>query len=272
MKVGVVLGMVGLLSCLAVSARENMAGPTAQHDTSRTRRSGTRADLSDSRADIAPLASDHSLLQILPTGFVPIQSKNPRGLSAGKVLVASRDLGDPNFAHTVVLLLRYDAQGVVGLVINRRSDIPLSRALHDVKAAKDRSDPVYLGGPVETPAVFALFRSTGKPEGADQIFSGVYLISAKPAFERIISARPDPKAFHVFLGYAGWTREQLQVEVKLGAWYIFPADAATVFNSDPDSLWFQMIRKTELKFTKISPADEAPGPFPGHLFSLGYSR
>ena len=80
-------------------------------------------------------------------GMVLVQSKNIKDLSAGKLLVASRDLADPNFAETVVLLVRYDAQGVIGLVLNRRSDVPLSRAFKDLKAAQGRSDQVYFGGP-----------------------------------------------------------------------------------------------------------------------------
>ena len=169
-------------------------------------------------------------------------------------------LADPNFAETVVLLVRYDAEGVVGLILNRRSHVPLSRVLEGLKAAKGRSDPVYLGGPVETPAVFALFQSPAKLEGAEHIFGGVYLISTKPLFEQTISARPDPGVFHVYLGYAGWTNDQLRKEVELGAWFIFPADAGAVFDSDPDSLWSQMIRKTELKLAGSEPADADQWP------------
>src|SRR5215470_17377910 len=234
MRVRALLGIVGLLSCLSVSAQDRTAPASVQRRT-------------------APR-------------LLPIQTRNPKGLAAGKLLVASRDLGDPNFAHTVVLLIHYDTQGVVGLVLNRRTDIPLSRALDGVKAAKDRSDRVFLGGPVETPAVFALLQAKARIEGAEQIFDGVYLISAKPLFEQAISARPDPKVFHVYMGYAGWTKEQLQMEVQLGAWYIFPGDAATVFNSDPDSLWFQMIRKTELKFTKSGPAGARQWTLAGQFF------
>src|SRR5436189_3981390 len=43
------------------------------------------------------------------------QSTRLKDLSPGKLLVASRDLGDPNFAHTVVLLVHLDEDGVVGL-------------------------------------------------------------------------------------------------------------------------------------------------------------
>jgi putative transcriptional regulator len=186
----------------------------------------------------------------LPSDFLPVQSKNGKNLAAGKVLVASRNLGDPHFAKSVILLVRYDADGVLGLVLNHRTDIPLSRVLDSFKAAKDRSDPVYLGGPLETAAVFALLQSTAKPEGAEHIFGGVYLINSKPLFEQTISAQPKPDVFHVYLGYAGWSQAQLRQEVELGAWFIFPAQAGTVFNADPDALWPEMIRKTEMQMAR----------------------
>ena len=193
--------------------------------------------------------------EVRPSVFLPVQSKNAKALGAGKLLVASRELADPNFAQTVVLLVQYDDEGVVGLILNRRTDVPLSRVLEGGKAANHRSDPVYLGGPVETPGVFALFRSPAKLEGAQHIFGAVYLISTKTLFEQAISAQPDPSGFHVYLGYAGWTTNQLRKEVELGAWFIFQPDAETVFDSDPDSLWLQMIQKTELKLAGSEPAD-----------------
>jgi len=187
--------------------------------------------------------------EIRPTVFLPVQSKNAKDLSVGRLLVASRGLADPNFAKTVVLLVRYDAGGVVGLILNRRTNLPLSRVLDGIKAAKDRSDTVFSGGPVE-PSVFALLESPAQIEGAEHIFDAVYMISTKPLFEQTISARPAPSGFHVYLGAAGWTNDQLRKELALGAWFIFPADAGTVFNSDPDSLWPQMIQKTELKLAR----------------------
>ena len=132
--------------------------------------------------------------ELLPSLFVPIQFKNPKELAVGKLLVASRGLGDPHFAETVVLLVHYDENGVLGLVLNRRTDVPLSRVL-DLEAAKDRSDPVYLGGPVVPSAVFALFQSSAKIAKAENIFDGVYLIAEKGLFEQILSAGPDPSVF-----------------------------------------------------------------------------
>ena len=109
---------------------------------------------------------------------------------------------------------------------------------------------------MERPAAFALFQSPAKLEGAERIFDNVYMITAKPLFEQTISGQPDPKVFHVYLGYAGWTPEQLRNEVELGAWFVFRADAGTVFNADPDALWLEMIRKTELQMARSEAANE----------------
>jgi len=207
----------------------------------------------------------------LPAVFLPVQTKNPKDLGPGKLLVASRGLRDPHFTQTVVLLFHYDDQAVIGLVLNRRSQVPLSRALQGLKAAKDRSDPVYIGGPVQFPGVLALLRSTAKIEGSEEIFDGVHLISAKtPLFEQTISARPDPSVFHVYLGCAVWTIDQLRKEVELGGWFIFPTDANTVFSADPDLVWSRMIQKTELKLAGSEPSDLDPGRRAGQFRELRY--
>ncbi len=210
--------------------------------------------------------------EALTANFLPVQSKNAKSLGAGKLLVASRNLGDPHFAKTVILLVRYDERGVLGLILNRRTDVPLSRVLESLKAAKDRSDPVYVGGPLEMPTLFALLQSPVKLEGAERVFDGVYLIAAKSLFEQTISARPDPGVFHVYLGYAGWTQDQLRQEVELGAWFIFPAETSTVFNADPDSLWLEMIRKTELQLVRSESRDADPRTHASQAPDSSYKR
>jgi len=175
----------------------------------------------------------------------PAQSTRVKDLGAGKFLVASRELGDPNFAQTVVLLVHYDEDSVLGLIVDRQTKIPLSRVFQDVKEAKGRSDPVYAGGPVERTVAMALLRSRTKHENADAVFGDVELISSKELLEKTLAAGADSNKFHVYLGYAGWTARQLQGEVELGAWHIFPAEAGMVFDPDPESLWSRLIRKTE---------------------------
>jgi putative AlgH/UPF0301 family transcriptional regulator len=197
------------------------------------------------------LTPNSSNIERPPAVFLPVQTRNPRDLGPGKLLVASRELADPNFAETVILIVHYDNESVVGLMLNRRTDLPLSRVFAQLKTAKGLSDPVYLGGPVETPSVFALLRSTDKLEGAEHVFGGVYWISAKATLEKTMSSHPRPDVFHVYLGYAGWNTNQLRNEVRLGGWFIFQADNQTIFDANPDSLWREMIKKTELKMARV---------------------
>jgi putative transcriptional regulator len=175
------------------------------------------------------------------------QSKSAKDLGPATVLVASRDLADPNFAKTVILLVHYDADSVLGLTINRQTDVAVSRLFEGLKAGKERADSIYLGGPVEISTVFALLESPDKLKDIAPVFGETYWISTKALLEKTVSTRPDPDVFHVYVGYAGWTHEQLRREVELGMWFIFKADTATVFDSDPNSLWPRMIRKTEQK-------------------------
>ena len=175
-------------------------------------------------------------------------------LARGKFMVASRDLGDPNFAQSVILLMRYDdEQGAMGLIINRRSDVPVSRLLADLKEAKHRSDLVYLGGPVELSSVLALLRSANKPNDSERVFGDVFLISSKALLQKTLLTKVDTEQFHVYVGYAGWGPGQLEHEVDLGAWHILSADAAEVFHSDPETVWPRLIRRTQLQIAATKP-------------------
>ena len=77
----------------------------------------------------------------------------------GKFLVASRNLIDPRFQETVVLLIDYNAEGAAGLIINRPTKMPLAEVLPSVPGLKERADVVYYGGPVEGHQMLMLIRS-----------------------------------------------------------------------------------------------------------------
>ena len=177
-------------------------------------------------------------------------------LAPGMFLVASRDLGDPNFAHSVVLLVHYDDDnGAVGLIINRQTDVPLSRVFSELKEAKDRADPIYVGGPVETGGVLALLKADSKPKGAEPVFGDVYLISSKMLLAKTLADGVEASQFHAYLGYAGWARDQLEHEVELGAWHVLPADAGNIFHPVPDSVWERLIRRTEVRIARQRHSD-----------------
>src|SRR5262245_11373046 len=40
-------------------------------------------------------------------------------LLAGRLLIASPQMGDPRFSHAVILVVRHDRSGAMGIIINR---------------------------------------------------------------------------------------------------------------------------------------------------------
>lgn len=168
-----------------------------------------------------------------------------RDLAAGKFLVASRNLPDPSFTETVVLLAEFGEEGAMGLVLNRPSDLPVGRLLSGMKGAADRSDTVFVGGPVSPTGIVALVRSRTPVDGARRVFDDVHLITTRAPLEALIAAEAKPRVFRVYLGYSGWSPSQLEAEVALGAWHVFPADADVVFDPDPETAWPRQIRRTE---------------------------
>ena len=182
---------------------------------------------------------------------LPAQSVRVNDLGIGKLLVAHRDLPDPRFAETVILLVQHDERGAVGLVINRKTKVPISRALRQLKGAKDWSEPVYLGGPVKMAGVLALLWSHAEQDEMKSVLSEIYLVSSKRLLEKILAEGPTSAELQVYLGYSGWRAGQLENEVKLGSWYIFDGSAGLVFDFDPASLWARLTARTEQQLAGV---------------------
>ena len=162
-----------------------------------------------------------------------VSAQSTRDLGIGKVLVAKQDTRESTFAETAILIVRYSRGGTVGLMLNRRSEVPISRALEPLKGAGGRSDPVFAGGPVEMADVLALLRADVMPESAEHVTGKVYLVPTGELLEKILAKRPDPADFRVYLGYAGWSPGQLENEVSHGFWRVMNASADIVFDSEP---------------------------------------
>jgi putative transcriptional regulator len=189
---------------------------------------------------------------LLAAAVVPAQAQPETELGAGVFLVASRNLGDPNFAETVVLVVHYDEDdGAMGLIINRPTDVPMSRVFRDLSEAKGRTDPVYSGGPVDPGTLLVLLKTSVRPKDGEKIFAGVYLVSRRELITKALADKVEPSAFHAYLGYAGWAGGQLEHELALGGWQLLPGDAASVFHAAPDSVWPRLIKRTEMRVARL---------------------
>jgi putative transcriptional regulator len=191
---------------------------------------------------------------------VPAMAADP--IAEGRILVADRYLDDPNFAETVILIVRYNKDGAMGLMLNRKTDVPISRALKPLKEAAGHDDPVFLGGPVEEAGVLGLLRAADKLDGAKKVSSDVYFLSSKDLIQKTLAGNATSNVFRVYLGYAGWGPGQLESEVGAGAWKSLNGSSETIFDRDPDTLWTRLIHETEGQV-----AEWMPGRFDYRLLS-----
>lgn len=178
-------------------------------------------------------------------------------LEPGKLLVASRQLSDPNFRQTVVLIVEYDRRtGALGLVINRPSEVELASVLPGREgAAEILAKRVLVGGPVEPTRLSLLIRAASEPEGAELIFADVYLSGSHELLERLVAAPAEGEAFRAYAGYAGWAPGQLEAEMAVGGWHLVDGRPAILFEHPIDQIWSRLIL--------IGTAEWAQWRFPG---------
>ena len=183
-------------------------------------------------------------------------------MRAGQLVVATPQLGDPNFARTVVLLLQADEEdGALGLVLNRPSGTDVAEVLPDWSALAAGPAVVFTGGPVQPNAAICLGRGRvgGTQVGSFSVLEGVpgtslgtVDLDAPP--EDLL---PAVAAVRVFAGYAGWGAGQLEAEVEEGAWWVLDALPADAFSADPEQLWADVLRRqgAPIAFAANYPAD-----------------
>lgn len=168
---------------------------------------------------------------------------------AGRLLVASPVLSDPNFSRTVVLLLQHDEEGAVGVVLNRPSESPVSDHLPAWAEVVTEPGVVFVGGPCE-PAV-----AIGLTDG-DRVREPV----GPPGLGVVdLEADPEPgRRVRIFSGYAGWGPDQLEDELEEGAWVVVDAEPDDALSTRPEGLWRAVLARQprrELKLLASYPPD-----------------
>ncbi|HTN44680.1 MAG TPA: YqgE/AlgH family protein [Nitrospiria bacterium] len=193
-------------------------------------------------------------------------------LRPGIFLLSAPRLNDPNFFHTVVLLVTYGKEGASGLIINRPTDVPLVKALPDLEGTENFSKPIYFGGPVSTNLMLVLLRSNSSLEGARNVLGDIYFTASRKVLtDALVNPDPDKKV-RVYAGYSGWAPMQLDAEFVRGDWVIMDADPGAVFAEDPSKIWpafFEGKEKIQIRVPDPVPDGGAFGPvwspvvFPG---------
>jgi putative transcriptional regulator len=185
-------------------------------------------------------------------------SKSISGYLDRQLLIAMPAMGDPRFARTVIYMCSHNAEGAMGLVINKPYPgltFPNLLTQLGIEPTIDNDITVRLGGPVETGRGFVLHSTDYMRQGSVPLDESMGIgLTATLDVLRAIATGTGPQRSLFALGYAGWGPGQLDAEIQENAWLAAPADAELLFDADLDSVWDRAVRKIGVDVSKLASA------------------
>lgn len=169
------------------------------------------------------------------------KANSPLSSLVGHLLIAAPRMDDPRFARSVVLVLKHDEEGAMGIILNRPVDssgrFPAQMAglFDELQSLSTGYEPVRIGGPVGGPVIALKTPSVRDGEG------GVYFIAGHEQLKQVAEEISGPLQF--FVGHSAWTAGQLEQELEMGFWLTLPA-ATEFLESDHQEMWVNAIRES----------------------------
>ncbi len=158
----------------------------------------------------------------------------------GQLLLDGGNLSGSFFHQSVVLICQHDAEGAFGLVLNHFLGKTVGEMIVADLPDTLRESPLYLGGPVQ-PAALSYLHTDNFIPNAD-VLPNLALGHSIDELVDIGESFSTGKKVRMFAGYAGWSPGQLEKEMKLKSWLIFPASLELVFETPPGQLWQKILK------------------------------
>ena len=155
-------------------------------------------------------------------------------------LIAMPGMTDPFFAKTVTYLCQHNAEGALGIIVNRPSDLCLTDIMEQMSIEVEWPElakmPIYFGGPVQPERGFILHEPSGIWDSTLQVSEQISLTTSRDILEAIGQGQ-GPKKLLVALGYAGWGKGQLEREIVENSWLNAPAEQSIIFEQPSSHRW-----------------------------------
>jgi putative transcriptional regulator len=173
---------------------------------------------------------------------------------AGRILVSQPKSDDPYFSKSVILVAKHGSRGSWGLMINKATpNLTLGTIMQAVGIDSNKSDRVYVGGPVDTHRVCVVHSMDWQSYNTIQIAPDLGITNELQVLAAI-SQNEGPALFRTCIGSCGWGPGQLDGELQgkfpwksHNAWLDAPADIESVFSLSEDDQWqkgIELVAKT----------------------------
>ena len=120
----------------------------------------------------------------------------------------------------------------MGVILNRRTRVPLEEALPDLSIPDRRMHTLHFGGPVAPSRLLYLYDGESL-DGDAQVLDSIHWGTRLKHLQKLVKSHTEDR-LRVFFGYAGWGPGQLDFELSLDSWRLEEAETAQIFDADPD--------------------------------------
>jgi putative transcriptional regulator len=173
----------------------------------------------------------------------------------GKVLISEPFLSDRFFNRTIVFLTEHGPDGSVGFILNRVLELRVNTAVEELECWEEN---LSIGGPVSSDTLHYLHSLGDAVPGSRLVVPGIWWGGDLDVIRSLINAgNVNRDQLRFFLGYSGWSKGQLQKELKDNSWVIAKVPNDVVMKSRGD-VWKDVLRSLDNKYKIWAEFPESP--------------
>lgn len=168
-------------------------------------------------------------------------------------LIAMPDTDDEMFGGSLVYVCEHDENGAMGVIVNKPSDVKMDSIFMSNEQATPfhlRDEFLLTGGPVQVDRGFVLHTPQGEWQSSLKVNERIALTVSRDILEQL-GNREQVSQVLVCIGYAAWSKGQLEQELANNAWLTVEADTDILFEVPPKLRYAAALQKLGISPEKL---------------------
>jgi putative transcriptional regulator len=177
-------------------------------------------------------------------------------LQKGRVLISEPFLQDNYFKRSIVLITEHNEQGTIGFVLNKPVDVNINQVIDSFPKI---DIDILLGGPVSTNTLHYIHVLGDIIPNSVPVLGNISWGGDFEVVERLIASGNLSKGqIRFFLGYSGWSPNQLEDELAENAWVVSEMSTNEIMMPMSKQFWKKTLKRMGTKYEMWSNFPENP--------------
>ena len=186
---------------------------------------------------------------LMDNSIADISKVNQLKPKKGRLLLAEPFMLDDHFSRSVIFICEHNKDGSYGFIINNQLNLNLDEILPN---SSFPSLDVFYGGPVHASNLFYIHQYgeiiNDSIKIAENIWTGGDFNQLTEYLDlKIIESHK----IKFFLGYSGWSKNQLKEEIKTNSWIISEGIGDKIFSNNKN-FWKDILEKKGGRYKAIA--------------------